>query len=587
MGRAAIARGYEYIAICDHTPAVGAVPGLTPDDVRRQGEEIAAANEVLAPFRVLRGIECDILPDGRLDLPDDVLAELDWVQASVHGGQRMPRAEMTARVVAALEQPARQLPQPPDRAHDRPPPGERGRPRARSTRSRWSAGSRSRSTGCRTGSTCAASTCATRSAPACRSSARPTRTPRSASATCPTPCTPRGAAGRRPPTCSTRARSTGCADAAECRAMTALESLDLPNPEFTPAQAIALVREHWGIEAEVSEVGSTQDQNFRATVRGRAPLRAQDREPGLAARRARVPERRDGAPRRGGSGLRGAGAGRRARRARDRDRRRARRPARHMGRRARRSATAAIAARRPGAGWARSRARAARGLEDFEHPELDRPLQWDPRRSAEVVDALADAATPEDAPLVERAMAPFASVLAAGDVLPVQPIHCDVTDFNTVAPAGGPVVPDGLLDFGDVCRTWRIGDPAERRRLRDRARQRRGAADRARRARRLPRRAAAERGRGGVVLAARARARRDVRARELAPGAPLARQRAHREHGRRRLGHPARRRRGASGGGDRRRARGLRLRAMAARRWASARAWSPRAPCRSSSCRRR
>jgi DNA polymerase (family 10) len=105
MGRAAIERGYEYIAICDHTPAVGAVPGLDADDVRRQGEEIAAANEALAPFRVLRGIECDILPDGRLDLPDDVLAELDWVQASVHGGQRMPRAEMTRRVEAALEHP--------------------------------------------------------------------------------------------------------------------------------------------------------------------------------------------------------------------------------------------------------------------------------------------------------------------------------------------------------------------------------------------------------------------------------------------------------------------------------------------------
>ena len=59
----------------------------------------------LAPFRVLRGIECDILPDGRLDLPDDVLAELDWVQASVHGGQRMPRREMTRRVEAALRNP--------------------------------------------------------------------------------------------------------------------------------------------------------------------------------------------------------------------------------------------------------------------------------------------------------------------------------------------------------------------------------------------------------------------------------------------------------------------------------------------------
>ena len=106
MGRAARARGYEYLAICDHTPAVGAVKGLTADDVRRQGEEIAAANEELAPFRVLRGIECDILPDGRLDLPDDVLAELDWVQVSVHGGQRMPRAELTRRVEEALRHPA-------------------------------------------------------------------------------------------------------------------------------------------------------------------------------------------------------------------------------------------------------------------------------------------------------------------------------------------------------------------------------------------------------------------------------------------------------------------------------------------------
>ena len=105
MGRAARERGYDYLAICDHTPAVGAVRGLTPDEVRRQAGEIAAANEVLAPFRVLRGIECDILPDGRLDLPDDVLAELDWVQASVHGGQRMPKQEMTRRVEEAIRNP--------------------------------------------------------------------------------------------------------------------------------------------------------------------------------------------------------------------------------------------------------------------------------------------------------------------------------------------------------------------------------------------------------------------------------------------------------------------------------------------------
>jgi len=105
MARAARRRGYEYMAICDHTPAVGAVRGLSGDDVRRQAVEIAAANEMLAPFRVLRGIECDILPDGRLDLSDDVLAELEWVQASVHGGQRMPRGEMTKRVEEALRNP--------------------------------------------------------------------------------------------------------------------------------------------------------------------------------------------------------------------------------------------------------------------------------------------------------------------------------------------------------------------------------------------------------------------------------------------------------------------------------------------------
>ena len=106
MGRAACALGYEYLAICDHTPNVRVVPGVTPDDLRRQGEEIAAANAELAPFRLLRGAECDILPDGSLDLPDDVLGELDWVTASVHAGQRASRAELTRRVTSALRHPA-------------------------------------------------------------------------------------------------------------------------------------------------------------------------------------------------------------------------------------------------------------------------------------------------------------------------------------------------------------------------------------------------------------------------------------------------------------------------------------------------
>jgi DNA polymerase (family 10) len=106
MGEAARALGYEYLAICDHTRNVRVVPGLGADDVRRQGEEIAAANERLAPFRILRGIECDILPDGSLDLPDDVLAELEWVQASVHAGQRAPRDEITKRTIEAMRHPA-------------------------------------------------------------------------------------------------------------------------------------------------------------------------------------------------------------------------------------------------------------------------------------------------------------------------------------------------------------------------------------------------------------------------------------------------------------------------------------------------
>ena len=102
MGVAARDLGHEYIAICDHTRAVRVVPGLDADDVRRQGEEIAAANELLAPFRILPGSECDILPDGSLDLPDDVLKELEWVQISLHAGQRWGRDALTDRVLEAM-----------------------------------------------------------------------------------------------------------------------------------------------------------------------------------------------------------------------------------------------------------------------------------------------------------------------------------------------------------------------------------------------------------------------------------------------------------------------------------------------------
>ena len=106
MATAARDQGYEYIAICDHTQNVRVVPGLDADDLRRQGDEIAAANEELAPFRILRGTEVDIRRDGSLDLPDDILAELDWVQLSLHAGQREERQTLTRKVTEAMRHPA-------------------------------------------------------------------------------------------------------------------------------------------------------------------------------------------------------------------------------------------------------------------------------------------------------------------------------------------------------------------------------------------------------------------------------------------------------------------------------------------------
>jgi DNA polymerase (family 10) len=106
MAVAARDLGYEYVAICDHTPNVRVVPGLDAGRLRAQAEEIAAVNEELAPFRVLRGTECDIRSDGQLDLPDDVLAELDWVQLSLHAGQRESADRLTKKVAEAMRHPA-------------------------------------------------------------------------------------------------------------------------------------------------------------------------------------------------------------------------------------------------------------------------------------------------------------------------------------------------------------------------------------------------------------------------------------------------------------------------------------------------
>ena len=106
MALAARERGYEYLAICDHTPNVRVVPGLGAEDLRRQAEEIAEVNELVAPFRVLRGVECDIRADGALDVEDDVLGELEWVQLSLHAGQRRSRGELTRMVTEAMRHPA-------------------------------------------------------------------------------------------------------------------------------------------------------------------------------------------------------------------------------------------------------------------------------------------------------------------------------------------------------------------------------------------------------------------------------------------------------------------------------------------------
>ena len=126
---AEIRRGYEYVAICDHTPNVRVVPGLDADALMRQAEEIDRVNDDLAPFRVLRGVECDILADGSLDLEDTVLESLDWVQLSLHAGQRRSRDDLTRIVTAAMRHPnVRALSHPKGRILNHR-PRERPRPR--------------------------------------------------------------------------------------------------------------------------------------------------------------------------------------------------------------------------------------------------------------------------------------------------------------------------------------------------------------------------------------------------------------------------------------------------------------------------
>jgi DNA polymerase (family 10) len=105
MAAAARARGRQYIAITDHSKRVSMARGLDAERLRRQWREIDLVNERLEGIVVLKGIECDILEAGGMDLPDDVLAEADWVIASVHYGQNQPRQQITERILGALENP--------------------------------------------------------------------------------------------------------------------------------------------------------------------------------------------------------------------------------------------------------------------------------------------------------------------------------------------------------------------------------------------------------------------------------------------------------------------------------------------------
>ncbi|MFQ6395156.1 PHP domain-containing protein [Nocardia sp. KC 131] len=104
MGVAA-ALGHEYCALTDHSPRLTVANGLSADRLRRQLEVIAELNERMAPFRILTGIEVDILDDGALDQQADLLAELDIVVASVHSYLRADSETMTKRMVYAVADP--------------------------------------------------------------------------------------------------------------------------------------------------------------------------------------------------------------------------------------------------------------------------------------------------------------------------------------------------------------------------------------------------------------------------------------------------------------------------------------------------
>ncbi len=105
LANACQAAGYEYLGVTDHSQAAAYAGGLRPEDLARQADEIDEVNSRLDGFRVLKGIEADILQDGRVDYDEQVLERLDFVIASIHSRFNLGEKEMTARMLAAMDNP--------------------------------------------------------------------------------------------------------------------------------------------------------------------------------------------------------------------------------------------------------------------------------------------------------------------------------------------------------------------------------------------------------------------------------------------------------------------------------------------------
>ncbi len=105
MAEAAKALGHRYWTLTDHSPRLTVAHGLNPERLRQQLEVVAELNAEMAPFRILTGIEVDILEDGSLDQEEELLAQLDVVVASAHSKLRMEEPAMTARMIRAIESP--------------------------------------------------------------------------------------------------------------------------------------------------------------------------------------------------------------------------------------------------------------------------------------------------------------------------------------------------------------------------------------------------------------------------------------------------------------------------------------------------